>query len=74
LRTTDQGSVALPATMCFCVRTTRAFLVELLPFSKGIETRKILSRIPPWAAIFDTQLGINDKNPNWIFHPCYAMT
>jgi len=27
------------------------FLVELIPFSNGIETRKILSRITPWAAI-----------------------
>lgn len=28
-----------------------AFLIEFLAVSKGIETRRILSRIPPWAAI-----------------------
>jgi hypothetical protein len=36
---------------------TLSFLVEFRPFSKVIDTRRILSRIPPWAAISDTYLN-----------------
>lgn len=43
--------MAFPNKCRFGVRFVLAFLAEFLPFTKGIETRKILSWIPPWAAI-----------------------
>jgi hypothetical protein len=41
----------LPINKRFPDSIALAFPSEFLPFSKGIETCKILSRIPPWAAI-----------------------
>jgi hypothetical protein len=43
--------MASPESMPFCVPAALDFLAEIFPFSTGIETRNILSRIPPWAAI-----------------------
>ena len=51
LRITDQGYDAVPVNRRFCGISLFAFLVEFFPVSKDIETRRILSRIPPWAAI-----------------------
>ena len=52
LRITDQGYDAVPVNRRFCGISLFAFLVEFFPVSKDIETRRILSRIPPWAAIY----------------------
>jgi hypothetical protein len=51
LRTTVQGSWALPNNKRFRKKTVLGFLVEFIPFSKGIDTRNIFSPAPPWAAI-----------------------
>jgi len=50
-RTTDQGSEARRIGECFARPLALVSPVRYFRFSKGIETRKILSPTPPWAAI-----------------------
>jgi hypothetical protein len=71
LRTTSQGFAAFPNSRLFRGRDALDILTELLPFSNGIETCRILSRIPARAAILIPKQRLNTKIRSWFSSPDY---